>query len=206
MIVSEPKIFLHVGCGGKRQNQTTRGFADTSKWREVRLDIDPQVAPDIVASITDMKEVPSGSMDAIFSSHNLEHLYAHEVPLALKEFYRVLKDDGFAVITCPDVQTVAELVAHGKLLEPCYMSPAGPISPIDILWGHRPSLARGNYYMAHKVGFTAQSLTQALLEAGFAVVGTNRRPAPFFDIWALASKSRRSEAEMRALIAEHFPL
>jgi len=48
------------------------------------------------------------------------------------------------------------------------MSPAGPISPIDILWGHRLSLARGNYYMAHKVGFTAQSLTQALLEAGFA--------------------------------------
>lgn len=198
------KILLHVGCGVKRKDQTTRGFAKP-EWLEIRLDIDPNVKPDIVASMLDMKNVASSSVDAVFSSHSLEHLYAHEVPSALKEFFRVLKPDGFAVITVPDVQTVAELVAQGKLLEPCYMSPAGPISPMDILWGHRPSLARGNYYTAHKVGFTAQSLTQALLEAGFAVVGTKRRPAPFFDIWALASKSRRNESEMRALLAEHFP-
>jgi hypothetical protein len=29
--------------------------------------------------------------------------------------------------------------------------------------------------------------------------------APFFDLWALASKSARSEDAMRALAGEHFP-
>ena len=43
------------------------------------------------------------SVDAVFSSHNIEHLYPHEVPLALKEFMRVLKPDGFVLMTCPDL-------------------------------------------------------------------------------------------------------
>lgn len=198
------KTFLHVGCGSKRKDRTTSGFSKPD-WNEVRLDIDPSVAPDIVASITDMSMVPDESFDAIFSSHNLEHLYAHEVPVALKEFLRVLKPDGFAVITVPDVQSVCALIAQGKLLEPCYVSPAGPISPIDILWGHRPSLARGNYFMAHKVGFTGQVLNDVLLQTGFKIVGIKRREGPFFDLWALASKSMRSQEEMYALIGEHFP-
>lgn len=202
--LSPTKIFLHVGCGSKRKEQTTRGFA-SPEWQEIRLDIDTSANPDIVASITDMRLVGDCSVDALFSSHNLEHLYAHEVIQALREFLRVLKPEGFAVITCPDVQSVAELVAQDKLLEPCYLSPAGPISPIDILWGHRPSLARGNYYMAHKVGFTQSVLVGALRQAGFATVASMKRGAPFFDLWALASKSARSEEEMRNLVKMHFP-
>ncbi len=38
------KTFLHVGCGPKRKNQTTRGF-NTPDWTELRLDIDAGVAP-----------------------------------------------------------------------------------------------------------------------------------------------------------------
>jgi predicted O-linked N-acetylglucosamine transferase (SPINDLY family) len=198
------KTFLHVGCGHKRKDKTTRGF-NTDAWRELRLDIDPKAQPDIVASMLDMRAVADGAVDALFSSHNLEHLYAHEVPVALREFLRVLKPDGFAVITCPDVQAVCALVAHGKLLEPCYTSPAGPIAPIDILWGHRASLAAGNLFMAHKVGFTQQSLTQLLIEAGFATVAMRRRGAPHFDLWAVASKAARREEEMRQLAAAHLP-
>ena len=77
----------------KRKDQTTRGF-NTPEWHELRLDIDPSVGPDVVGTMTDMAEVISESVDAIFSSHNLEHLEAHEVPVALQEFRRVLKPDG----------------------------------------------------------------------------------------------------------------
>lgn len=56
MIISEPKIFLHVGCRGKRQNQKKGDFADTSKWREVRLDIDPQGFPEEEEIIKFIKE------------------------------------------------------------------------------------------------------------------------------------------------------
>lgn len=77
------KSFLHVGCGPKYKNQTTKGF-NTDEWQEIRFDIDESVNPDLVGTMTDMSSVQMGSVDALFSSHNIEHLYPHEVPIALK--------------------------------------------------------------------------------------------------------------------------
>jgi predicted SAM-dependent methyltransferase len=110
------KSLLHVGCGPKRKAQTTRGF-NTDGWTEVRLDIDESVKPDLVGTMTDMSAVASASMNAVYSSHNIEHLYPHEVPIALSEFLRVLADDGFAVITCPDLQSVCALIAQDRLTQ-----------------------------------------------------------------------------------------
>lgn len=195
--------FLHVGCGPKHKNQTTRRF-NTADWVEKRLDIDASVNPDVVGTMTDMSAVSAGSMQAIFSSHNIEHLYPHEVPVALAEFFRVLSDDGFAVITCPDLQSVCALVADDKLTEPAYVSPAGPIAPIDILYGHRPAMVNGNLYMAHRCGFTKKVLSATLQASGFQSVAVMARPS-VFDLWALASKSRMSEADSRTLASHHFP-
>lgn len=197
------QTFLHVGCGPKRKDRTTRGF-NTDAWSEKRLDIDPSVEPDIIGTMTDMSAVETGSVSAIFSSHNIEHLYPHEVPVALAEFHRVLDDTGFVVITCPDLKSVAALIADDKLTEPAYVSPAGPIAPLDILYGHRPAMAAGNLYMAHRCGFTQKVLQGTLQAAGFKHVATMSRGAPAFDLWALASKSERSEDEMRALAQLHF--
>jgi len=197
------KTFLHVGCGPKRKEQTTRGFK-AAVWTELRLDVDPSVKPDIIGSMTDMSAVASASGDAIFSSHNIEHLYPHEVPLALAEFKRVLRPTGFVVITCPDLQSVCALVAQDKLLDPAYVSSAGPITPLDILYGHRPPMARGNLFMAHRCGFTQKVLTRTLQESGFpAVAGLRRERA--FELWALATIAPLEEAELRQLAAEHFP-
>jgi len=107
----------------------------------VRLDIDPANEPDIVGSMLDMAAVESESVDAIYSAHNLEHVFAHEVPLVLKEFFRVLKPEGFLLVTCPDLQTVCTLVAEDKLNDMAYNSQAGPITPLDIIYGHQGALA-----------------------------------------------------------------
>jgi hypothetical protein len=197
------KTFLHVGCGSNSKQHTTAAFAGSS-WRELRLDIDQAVHPDIVGTMTNMVAVADQSVDAIFSSHNIEHLYAHEIPLALREFLRVLKSDGFAVITCPDLQSVAVLVAQDKLTEPAYISPQGPIAPLDILYGFRPSMAAGNLYMAHRHGFTEKTLVNTLIGGGFPSVVSRRRPLAF-DLWAVAAKSAMPEATLRALAVEHFP-
>jgi predicted SAM-dependent methyltransferase len=197
------KNFLHVGCGPKRKDQTTSGF-NSADWQETRLDIDARVQPDVIGSMTDMSAVASASMDGVFSSHNIEHLYPHEVPLALAEFFRVLKADGFAVITCPDLQSVCTLIADDRLTEPAYVSPAGPIAPLDILYGHRAAMAQGNLYMAHRCGFTRKVLQGTLQAAGFVSVAMLARPKSF-DLWALASKSALVEADLRALAAQHFP-
>ena len=193
--------FLHVGCGPKRKDRTTAGFSD---WKELRFDIDESVLPDLVGTMTDMSSVASASVNAVFSSHNIEHLYPHEVPKALAEFVRVLSDDGFAVITCPDLQSVCALIAQDKLTEPAYTSPAGPIAPLDIVYGHRASMAQGNLYMAHRCGFTERVLTGTLKTAGFASVASIKRGAPFFDLWALASKTPRSEEEIKSMAKTFF--
>jgi ubiquinone/menaquinone biosynthesis C-methylase UbiE len=198
------KQFLHVGCGPKHKDQTTRGF-NSADWQELRLDIDESVSPDIVGTMTDMSAVADASVDAIFSSHNIEHLYPHEVPVALAEFKRVLNDDGFVVITCPDLQSVCALVAEDKLTEPAYTSPAGPIAPLDILYGHRPPMARGNLYMAHRCGFTQKVLVGTLQAAGFATVASVRRGHPCYDLYAVATKTALDETDLRALAVAHFP-
>lgn len=198
------KTFLHVGCGPKHKDRTTKGF-NTPEWLEQRLDIDEQVKPDIVGTMTDMSAVLDASMDAIFSSHNIEHLYPHEVSVALAEFKRVLNPEGFAVITCPDLQSVCALVAQDKLTESAYTSPAGPIAPLDILYGHRPPMAHGNLYMAHRCGFTQKVLTGTLQAAGFMMVAAKRRDHPYYDLWALATAQPMDEAELRVLASAHFP-
>ena len=91
------KKFLHVGCGQAQKKDTTKVFMNDD-WDEVRLDIDPSVNPDIIGDILDLNDIKDNSYDAVFSSHNIEHVFMHEVKIALNEFKRVLKDDGFLLI------------------------------------------------------------------------------------------------------------
>jgi SAM-dependent methyltransferase len=204
LIVPEQKTVLHVGCGAYERTKLHPEFIRHA-WQEIRLDIDPDVAPDIVASITDMHPVQDHSVDAIFSSHNLEHLYPHEVPVALREFRRVLRSDGFALITLPDLQEVARLVAEDRLEEPAYLSPMGPIAPLDILYGFRPSLAKGNTFMSHRTGFTGRTLSACLLQAGFAATLVQRHLSAF-SLWAIGFSSAQTEQQFAAAHERFLPL
>jgi predicted SAM-dependent methyltransferase len=168
------------------------------------MDIDPAARPDILGLMTDMSAIPDEAYDAVYSSHSIEHLYPHEVPVALAEFRRVLKPTGFSLITCPDLQSVCALVAQGDLETTAYVSPAGPIAPIDIIYGHRAAMAAGNLFMAHRTGFTAKTLAESLKQAGFAAVAHARRAAPAFDLWAVAFRDVQPEARMREAAAAYF--
>ena len=198
---SSTPVFLHVGCGPKQKDQTP--FAKQN-WREIRLDIDSAIHPDVIGTMTDMKAVDDASVDAVFSSHNIEHLYPHEVPIALAEFHRVLKPDGFVLLTCPDLQSVCALVANNQLTEAAYQSAAGPITPLDILYGYRPSLMAGNLYMAHRCGFTKNVLANTLAMAGFDVAAKARSQQ--YDLWAVGIKSSVPNTErLKQLCAIYFP-
>jgi SAM-dependent methyltransferase len=196
------KTFLHVGCGSQNKSGL-KGFA-SDDWREIRFDIDPSVDPDIVGTLTDMRAVATGSVDAIYSSHNIEHVFSHEVHRALLEFHRVLKEDGIVVLTCPDLLSVCEAVAKGKLLEPLYVSPAGPIAALDILYGHRDFVAKGMIYMAHKTGFTYTTLNDALFKAGFKFNFGAARPH-YYDLWFVSFKQRMSNEEGAKIATNYLP-
>ena len=195
------KTFLHVGCGLQNKSHT-QGF-NNDNWKEIRFDIDKSVKPDIEGTITDMNEVETASVDAIYSSHNIEHLYPHQVPIALSEFYRVLNDDGIVVILCPDLQSVCEAVVQDKLIEPLYESSSGPISPIDVLYGHRSLISQGNEYMAHKCGFTYSVLNSLFLEAGFKARIGGR--GPDWQLSLVAFKQKKLEEKLKELSEPFLP-
>jgi predicted SAM-dependent methyltransferase len=185
------KRVLNAGSGSYAARKLHPVFAREA-WQEIRIDIDPQVKPDMVSSITDMRSsVAPQSFDAIWSSHTLEHLYAHEVPSALAEFKRVLKPNGFALVTSPDLEAVASLILDHGLDHVAYTSPAGPITPLDMLFGHSASITRGQLYMAHKTGFTCALLGRYFVDAGFPIVLVKREQ---LDLWALGLMPEADQA------------
>lgn len=197
------KRFLHVGCGPAKKGPRTPGF-DSDEWAEIRLDIDASVNPDVIASITDLSPIEPASLDAVFSSHNIEHLYPHEAPVALGEFHRVLKDDGFVVITCPDMASIAAYIANNGLDSVAYMSGMGPITPLDMVFGHNASIRNGNVYMAHRTAFTRTTLQKALSQCGYGSIMTFEKPARF-ELWALATKTEQNRVKVVDLVMQHIP-
>ena len=194
------KTLLHVGCASLNISDL-KGF-NNDKWAEIRFDIDENRNPDIIGTIVDLSLVETGSVDAVYSAYNLDHIYPHEVPIALKEFFRVLKNDGIAIIKCPDIQSVCEAIGKDKLLDVFYQSPVGPITPIDILFGNRKAIAKGNEFMAKKGGFTYSVLDGALHQAGF-VVRYGGRIKNGRELSVVAFKSMKSELELKN-IADPF--
>jgi SAM-dependent methyltransferase len=195
------KTLLHVGCGHQNISDL-KGF-NNDHWKEIRFDIDENFNPDIVGTMTDMKSVETASVDALYSSYNIDHIFPHQVPIALREFHRVLKEDGIVVIKCPDIQGVCEAVAQDKLLDPLYDSPAGPISPIDILFGNRKAIAEGNEYMAKKGGFTYSVLNGALYEAGFKA-RYGGRSKKGWELTLVAFKQEKSQEEIEKIASPFF--
>lgn len=201
MISLRDRKVLHVGCGPDSAARLHAVFHGRG-WREIRLDIDEKVKPDIVGNMVDMRGfVADCEYDAVWSSHNLEHLFAHEAPLALGEFRRALRSDGFALITCPDVRAIARLIVEGNFDRTIYESPAGPICALDMLWGHSRSIARGNHFMAHKTGFTTESLGRLLVSSGFDEAWVF--PGAAFDLWAIGLMPEAIRADVRTLLTRN---
>lgn len=192
-----PPLVINAGCGAVGARRLP-GYFDG--WRELRVDVDPAAEPDLLASITDLSAIPSGTAAAVWTSHCIEHLYAHEVGRALSEFHRVLTEDGFICIIVPDLQAVASYVAADRLHEVLYDAPVGPITAHDILFGFGPAVAQGRTEMAHRCGFTPTAMLHHLGEIAFDEVIIRRRAS--LELAALARKRRANDGDEReALLA-----
>jgi len=54
------KLLVNLGSGPKTQSRLPAMFAD---WREFRVDVDPGAVPDLVADITDLSAIKSGTVE-----------------------------------------------------------------------------------------------------------------------------------------------
>ena len=155
-------------------------------WQRLRVDADPLAAPDLVADIVDLSAIASGSADAVWAAHCVEHVYAHQLRPAFSEFHRILNPDGFACILVPDLQAIARYIIEDRLHEVIYNSPAGPVTAHDILFGFGPAIAAGHWRMAHRCGFTPAVMLRRLGEIGFGETVLRRRPN--LELAAIVSK------------------
>lgn len=151
MLSPGPHSVLVVGSGAENHDQ----------WKDCEvktLDIEPRCNPDFVGSMTDMGDV--GTYDVVLCCHALEHLYPHEVPIALSEFRRVLKDRGIVVIMVPDLEDVKPTDTT------LFPAACGPISGLHLFYGDPKQIAEFPH-MAHHCGFIQETLTDVLNAAGF---------------------------------------
>jgi predicted SAM-dependent methyltransferase len=66
----------------------------------------------------------------------VEHIFWHELPIAFAQMKRILKDNGIAIIMCPNLSMVADKIKD-NINEVLYTTPAGSITALDMIYGFR---------------------------------------------------------------------
>ena len=168
------------------ETSTLNAYFNAEEWQEVRVDSRPQYKPDMVANVASMPQIANGSYQGAYFPHTLNRFYAHQVPIILKEMYRVLEVEGSLLISAPDIQKIAENISLGVLEQPLYGSAVGGVAAIDLLYGFRPAIEKGDIHGAQKTAFTIRTLAEKIKEAGFLSIQMKREG---FIIWAMAYKS-----------------
>ena len=166
-VAMQPRRVLNVG-GQSRGIQLPGPYAT---FEQVLLDLDPTVGADIVLDVRELTSLEPHQFDAVYCSHNLEHVRQHEVPVVLAGFRHVLKPGGLAHIIVPDLQELMlACVQQGIDLDGLlYESPMGPITPLDVLYGHGGMIAQsGQDYYAHRTGFSRRTLANVVEASGFS--------------------------------------
>jgi len=134
------------------------GVVQKPGWRILNAQPGPGV--DYVGDCRDLGRFADESVEEIYASHVVEHLgYVEDLPAALAEFHRVLKQGGVARIGVPDFEVICRLFLDPRLaLEHRFhimrMAFGGQKDPYDF----------------HYVGLTYEFLEDYLKSAGFSRV------------------------------------
>ena len=134
---------LDIGCGTK--DEWIKG-----NW----IRIDPYVEEAGVKAFAWKLPYEDSSVDEIWSSHTLEHLYKKQVIPTLLEWYRVLKPQGKLTIRIPDLAWCCNW----------WLNHQTNGWDLDIIYGGQ---SRAGEY--HHTGFNREIMVDYLREAGFTV-------------------------------------
>jgi len=98
---------------------------------------------------------PGGSVDYLYSSHLLEHLFKEDAKKLLKEAYRVLKKGGIVRICIPDLEYAISLYQKGDK---------------EQALRYFFTTSKSGYFSRHQYMYDFDLLSQLLEEAGFACI------------------------------------
>jgi len=91
---------LHLGCGGRH----LEGY--------INIDLRKTTATDVVCNIRKLP-YPDNSIELIENYHVIEHLPRHDLPKALKEWFRVISPGGVLIVECPDFDKAVKEYIEG---------------------------------------------------------------------------------------------
>lgn len=131
----------------------------------------PAWDPEIVRRDIRSLPFPDGSVEAVYSSHTLEHVYLNEAKRVLAEAARVLQPGGMIRVALPDATVMARALvqdAHSpeagwKYNEALLAHPQAPPQ------GLRALVSRAGGHV-HRWQPTAPMVAQMLEEAGFTAI------------------------------------
>ncbi|MEX0808201.1 MAG: methyltransferase domain-containing protein [Dongiaceae bacterium] len=134
------------------------------------LDVRPGPHVDFVGRCTDLSQFADGSVAGVYSAHVFEHLgFRSELPQALAEVRRVLSPGARFYISVPDLDRLCRLFIRPDL--PLDLR----IRVVKMIFGQQ-----AHEFDFHKFGFSFETLTFHLAQAGFAKV-TRVREFDLFD-------------------------
>lgn len=177
---------LNVGCG-------SRTF---SRW--TNIDYDSECRPDILLDLSkDKLPFDAASVEAVYSSHMVDHLTYREGKAFLEDCLRVMKPGAPLRVTACDMEVFARAYFSGTLGKFDYFQPeefrnaATQGTKLGILACGNAS-DRG-FYSGHKMLYMPESLGELLAAVGFTnvhVCAQDERAAAFDDVDDIFPDSR----------------
>lgn len=140
---------LHLGCW----NRFIPGF--------IHIDLCDYDHIDYKRNIGDLSIFKNDSVSLIYSSHNLEYFDSERANIVLKEWNRVLKQNGILRIAVPDFDSLIKVYNQTKNIKDIL----GPLyGKMEIITNAEKKIKKTLY---HKTAYTFQSLKEILEKNGF---------------------------------------
>jgi ubiquinone/menaquinone biosynthesis C-methylase UbiE len=147
-----------------------------------------------VTQVHDLRHIPypyeTDMADKVYFGDVIEHLTKFDAPKVLKEIRRIMKPGATLEVTCPDVKWIMTQIVEGTWNENANVS---WLRQHEDPWDNAMDYLFGGWRhpeeykipgMGHINGFSDQSLTKLLVQAGFKNierVNDDRNPAPARD-------------------------
>lgn len=142
---------LNIGCGSRK----VPGFTGVDAVAE-------RTAAEIVAK-ADNIPLPDQSVDEIMAIHLFEHFYRWECDTVIAEWKRLLIPGGVLTLELPNLKKCCENILSGRM--------EGGKHPDQLgMWGCYGDPRHGDQFMAHRWGWTPETLKAFLTEHGFVKI------------------------------------
>lgn len=138
---------LNLGSGEKYRV----GYVNIDKRRIIG-----SVESDITEDVC-LLDYPPNSIDEIYISQLLEHFNLQNIQRLLRRFHTWLKPHSLLLVSIPNMKTIGRLLADGH--------------SDSILFNWIYGAQDGADGMTHAWGFTEETITEELNNAGFEVIG-----------------------------------